>query len=63
MASSVDYDETAHYEPSHQDLHCILHRYLIRSTKLKSLTSLDSREILFTGLFKCGAVLWSSIPV
>ena len=25
--NSVDPDETAHYEPSHLDLHC-LHRYL-----------------------------------
>ena len=23
MADSVDPDETAHYEPSHQDLHCL----------------------------------------
>ena len=28
MASSVDPDKTAKYEPSHQDLHC-LHRYLL----------------------------------
>ena len=27
MANSVDPDETAHNEPSHQDLHC-LHRYM-----------------------------------
>ena len=31
MASSVDPDEMAHYEPSHQDLHC-LHRYLYQSS-------------------------------
>ena len=34
MASSVDPDEMAHYEPSHLDLHC-LHRYLYWSTGLK----------------------------
>ena len=34
MANSVDPDETAHYEPSHQDLHC-LQRYLIWSAVLK----------------------------
>ena len=28
MANNVDPDETAHYEPSHQGLHC-LHRYLV----------------------------------
>ena len=28
MANSVDPDETAHYEPSHQDLYC-LHSYLV----------------------------------
>ena len=31
LANSVDPDETAHYEPSHLDLHC-LHKYLYRST-------------------------------
>ena len=30
MANSVDLDETARDEPSHQDLHC-LHRYLFWS--------------------------------
>ena len=35
MANSVDPDETAHYEPSHQDLHC-LHRFLVWSAGLKS---------------------------
>ena len=34
MANSVDPDETAHYEPSHLDLHC-LHRYLFWSAGLK----------------------------
>ena len=28
MANSVDPDEMAHYEPSHQDLHC-LQRFLV----------------------------------
>ena len=36
MASRVDPDEMAHYEPSHLDLHC-LHRYLFWSTGLKGL--------------------------
>ena len=34
MANSVDPDETAHYESSHQDLHC-LHMYLVWSAWLK----------------------------
>ena len=34
MATSVDPDEMAHYEPSPLDLHC-LHRSLYRSTGLK----------------------------
>ena len=34
IANSVDPNETTHYEPSHQDLHC-LHRYLVWSTGLK----------------------------
>ena len=36
MAYSVDPDETALYEPSHLDLHC-LHRYPFRSAGLKGL--------------------------
>ena len=28
IANSVDPDETAHNEPSHQDLHCLPSRYL-----------------------------------
>ena len=36
MANSVDPDETAHYEPSHLDLHCLL-RYLFWSAGLKGL--------------------------
>ena len=34
MANSVDPNETARYEPSHQDLHC-LQRYLFGSARLK----------------------------
>ena len=33
-ANSVDPDEMAHNEPSHQDLHC-LRRYLVWSAGLK----------------------------
>ena len=36
LANSVDPDETAHYEPSHLDLHC-LHRHLYQSMGLKGL--------------------------
>ena len=36
MSNRVDPDETAHYEPSHQDLHC-LHRCLLWSAGLKVL--------------------------
>ena len=36
MTNSVDQDETAHYEPSHLDLHCLL-SYLYKSTGLKGL--------------------------
>ena len=38
MANSIDPDETARYEPSHQDLHC-LHRYLFLSAGHKRLTT------------------------
>ena len=34
MANSVDPDETARYEPSHQDLHC-LQNHLYEMVKLK----------------------------
>ena len=34
MATSVDPDETAHNEPSHQDLYCS-HKYLVWSAGLK----------------------------
>ena len=36
MANSVDSDEMAHYEPSHQDLH-YLQRYMFWSTGLDEL--------------------------
>ena len=36
MANSVDPDEMAHNEPSHQDLHC-LHRYWFWSAGLKGI--------------------------
>ena len=38
MANSVDPDETARYEPSHLDLHC-LQRYLYWSAGMKGLKS------------------------
>ena len=41
MANSVDPDETAHYEPTHQDLHC-LHSYLVWSAGLKWLMQIIS---------------------
>ena len=37
MANNVNPDETAHYEPSHQDLHC-LRRYPDWSAELTRLT-------------------------
>ena len=38
MASSADPDEMAHYEPSHQDLHC-LGKKMFWSVGLKGLIS------------------------
>ena len=40
MANSIDPDETARYEPSHLDLHC-LQKYQIWSTELKGLSNLQ----------------------
>ena len=37
MAKSIDPDETARRDPSHQNLHC-LQRYLLRSEELKGLS-------------------------
>ena len=39
MANSVDPDETAHFEPSHLDLHC-LHRHLFWSVRLTGLVKM-----------------------
>ena len=37
MANSVDPDETAHYEPSHLDLHCLLRYVLVcRAERVES---------------------------
>ena len=38
MANCADPDKMAHYEPSHQDLHC-LHRSLVWSAGLKGLNN------------------------
>ena len=43
MAKSVDPNQTAHYEPSHLDLHC-LHWLLYRSTGFKELKNLPLRR-------------------
>ena len=48
MANSVDPDETARYEPSHQGLHC-LHMSLFWSVMLKVLSGL---VILIDASFK-----------
>ena len=40
MSNSVEPDETAHYEPSHQDLHC-LHRHLVWYTGMEWLNIND----------------------
>ena len=45
MANSVDPDETARYEPSHLDLHC-LHMYMFGLQGWKGLTSLAKTEML-----------------
>ena len=42
MANCVDPDETARYEPSHLDLHC-LKRYLFLSVRLEGLTSVAAK--------------------
>ena len=47
MANSVDPDETAHYEPSHLDLHCLT-CYWFWSAGLKVLTKQkDEKTIMF----------------
>ena len=52
MTNSLDSDGTAHYEPSHLDLHC-LQKYLSWSTGLKGLRGLYklSVEITVNGVF------------
>ena len=49
MANSVDPDETARYEPSHLDLHC-LHRYLFWSAWFKWLCDMLSHAVVPKGL-------------
>ena len=39
MANRVDPDETARYEPSHLDLHC-LHKYMLMYAGLNGFTNL-----------------------
>ena len=54
IAKSVDPDETAHDEPSHQDLHC-LHTYLVWSTGMKELRLLNRiywRQFCFITLIR-----------
>ena len=43
IANSVDPDETAHYEPSHPDLHC-LHKYLFWVIGPKGLSYIQNRS-------------------
>ena len=53
MANSVDSDETARYEPSHLEVHC-LHRYLYQSAGLKRLRTspvIKDETILLGDLF------------
>ena len=38
MVNSVDSDETAHYEPSHQDLHYLKKKKMFWSAGLKGIT-------------------------
>ena len=47
MANCVDPDETAHYEPSHLELHC-LHKHLFWSTRLKRLNDFFFIILLLT---------------
>ena len=54
-ANSVDPDETARYEPSHLDLHC-LHRYMFWSAVLKGLTMASYTKTYFSFKLECNAV-------
>ena len=47
IANSVDPDETARYEPSHLDLHC-LHRHLFWSAGLKGLDNDKTLHFYFS---------------
>ena len=51
MAKCVDPDKTAHYEPSHLDLHC-LHRYWFCSAGLKRfiMKLTDSKQVIYFNL-------------
>ena len=49
MANCVEPDETAHYEPSHQDLHC-LHRYMVldcRAEGFKAVSKIIAVDTLY----------------
>ena len=60
MASSVDPDETARYEPSHHRLHC-LHRYLFWSAGLKGLRYIKKKGA-FRLMWKKKAPIRQQIP-
>ena len=47
MANRVDPDETAHYEPSHLDLHC-LQKYLPWSTDERAKINIATDKALFS---------------
>ena len=51
MVNSADPDETAHYKPSHLDLHC-LQSYLYWSAGIKGLTSESGFYVLASVLRK-----------
>ena len=53
LANSLDPDETAHNEPSHQDLHC-LHRYLAWSA--------GPQRLRISYLHHCRVTLTGSFP-
>ena len=48
MSNSVDLDETAHYEPSHLDLRCLLKPATI-SVALKEFSSWVAYRIIYLG--------------
>ena len=55
MGNSVDPDGTAHYEPSHQNLHC-LHRYLFWSAVLKEF--IENLNLMLVSLLNVQLRLW-----